>query len=138
MKNEKKSKQKSLIWRMFYIWILCIVMLLIISILLRVITIYRNNKYSSIYLEKANVNIEEKKYNEASYYIRTSVNCAKKSKDFDIKNTYREIIRMYLNEEYTEAKGLISTIKEMEGFDYEKYRIDILEEDINFQIEEQE
>lgn len=126
---------------MVYKWIKIIIILsilLILSVPFNLMAKYRNFRHVNTYLEKANIHIDEKQYIDAFDDIEVSAICSKYTQKFDIMYTYSEIIRMYCNKDYDEASDLIIKIKEMDGFDYEKYKVDSIEEDINLQIEVQE
>lgn len=119
---------------LFGLWIAAILIMVIVSVPINFIAKYRNNKYSKAYLESANVYVLEKEYNKALSNIKTSAICSKGRDNYEIIANYRDVLKMYSNENYTEAKELLNKMKEMEGFDYEKYKINNLEEDINSKL----
>lgn len=123
---------------MLYKYFKLVIILSILSVPFNLMAKYRNYRHVNTYLEKANIHIAEKQYWDAFDDIEVSATCSKYTEKFDIMYTYSEIIRMYCNKEYDEVSDLIIKIKEMDGFDYEKYKVDIIEEDINLQIEVQE
>lgn len=119
---------------LFGLWIAAILIVVIVSVPINFIAKYRNNKYSKAYLERTNAYVMEGKYQKALSDIKTSAICSEGRDNHDIIVTYRDAIKMYYDKNYTEAKELLNKMKEMEGFDYEKYKINNLEEDINSKL----